>query len=141
MAEFRHSSSMGSRAVSSPRKRDDVASPLVPENLPDDDGGRDRHSRDRFPSFLSNFQSLSPYFGEDSRFHPYNSKISLLMLVVVLFVGLISIFSILNRMVQYYSSFSSHLYSQLTLRMRVSVYCILFFRITVFEIFIRFLRQ
>ncbi|GFY88210.1 O-fucosyltransferase family protein [Actinidia rufa] len=62
MAEFRHSSSMGSRAVSSPRKRDDVASPLVPENLPDDDGGRDRHSRDRFHSFLVQFPFLNvPY--------------------------------------------------------------------------------
>ncbi|KAL6983791.1 hypothetical protein U1Q18_017166 [Sarracenia purpurea var. burkii] len=101
MAELRHSSSMGSRAVSSPRKRDDVASPLVPEDLPDDDdgGGRDRHPRDRFRSFLSNFHSLCPYFGDDSRFHPHNSKISLFLLVIILLAGLIAIFSVLNRLV------------------------------------------
>ncbi|GFY91458.1 O-fucosyltransferase family protein [Actinidia rufa] len=113
MAELRHSSSIGNRAVSSPRKRDDVASPLVPENLPDD-GGRDRHSRDRFHSFVSNFQSLSPYFGEDSRFHPYNSKISRLLLVFVLFVGVISVFSILTRLVKEPPSLWENPYSATT---------------------------
>ncbi|XP_028114627.1 protein PECTIC ARABINOGALACTAN SYNTHESIS-RELATED-like isoform X2 [Camellia sinensis] len=97
MAELRHSSSMSGRSVSSPRKRDDVASPLVPENLPDD--GHDRHSRDRFRSFFSTFQSMFPFFGvDDTRFHPHTSKISLCLLLLVLLAGLISVFSILNRL-------------------------------------------
>ncbi|KAI8009980.1 hypothetical protein LOK49_LG06G01398 [Camellia lanceoleosa] len=95
MVELRHSSSMSGRSVSSPRKRDDVASPLVPENLPDD--GHDRHSRDRFRSFFSTFQSMFPFFGvDDTRFHPHTSKISLCLLFLVLLAGLISLFSILN---------------------------------------------
>ncbi|KAE9454150.1 hypothetical protein C3L33_13946, partial [Rhododendron williamsianum] len=69
MAELRHSTSLGGRAVSSPRKRDDVLSPLEPENLPDHDGGgRDRHPRDRFRSLLSSFQcSKISLFSDDSR--------------------------------------------------------------------------
>ncbi|XP_058191966.1 protein PECTIC ARABINOGALACTAN SYNTHESIS-RELATED [Rhododendron vialii] len=100
MAELRHSTSMGGRAVSSPRKRDDVLSPLEPENLPDHDGGgRDRHPRDRFRSLLSSFQcSKISLFSDDSRFHPYNSRISLFLLLFVLVAGLISVFSILNRL-------------------------------------------
>ncbi|KAH7858785.1 hypothetical protein Vadar_027997 [Vaccinium darrowii] len=96
MAELRHSTSIGARAVSSPRKRDDVLSPLAPDNLSDHDGGRDRHPRDRFRSLLSNFQNLSPCFSDDSRFHPYISKISLFLLLFVIVAGLISGFSILN---------------------------------------------
>ncbi|CAL5421251.1 unnamed protein product [Camellia sinensis] len=101
MAELRYASSMGNRAVSSPRKRDEISSPLVPETLPqdqDDDDGRDRHSRDRVHSFFPNFQSLCPYFGDDSRFHLYNSKISIFLLLLVLLAAFISIFSILNRL-------------------------------------------
>ncbi|KAF7123751.1 hypothetical protein RHSIM_Rhsim12G0108500 [Rhododendron simsii] len=100
MAELRHSTSIGGRAVSSPRKRDDVLSPLAPENLPDHDGGgRDRHPRDRFRSLLSSFQcSKISLFSDDSRFHPYNSRISLFLLLFVLVAGLISVFSILNRL-------------------------------------------
>ncbi|XP_028095856.1 protein PECTIC ARABINOGALACTAN SYNTHESIS-RELATED isoform X3 [Camellia sinensis] len=101
MAELRYASSMGNRAVSSPRKRDEISSPLVPETLPqdqDDDDGRDRHSRDRVHSFFPNFQSLCPYFGDDSRFHLHNSKISIFLLLLVLLAAFISIFSILNRL-------------------------------------------
>ncbi|KAF5940049.1 hypothetical protein HYC85_021216 [Camellia sinensis] len=101
MAELRYASSMGNRAVSSPRKRDEISSPLVPETLPqgqDDDDGRDRHSRDRVHFFFPNFQSLCPYFGDDSRFHLHNSKISIFLLLLVLLAAFISIFSILNRL-------------------------------------------
>ncbi|KAI7996206.1 Protein PECTIC ARABINOGALACTAN SYNTHESIS-RELATED [Camellia lanceoleosa] len=101
MAELRYASSMGNRAVSSPRKRDEISSPLVPETLlqdQDDDDGRDRHSRDRVHSFFPNFQSLCPYFGDDSRFHLHNSKISIFLLLLVLLAAFISIFSILNRL-------------------------------------------
>ena len=96
MAELRHSSSIGSRATASPMKRDDVTSPLAPENLPHDDDGRDRHSRDRVRSLFSNFQSL---YADETRPHSYNSKISLFVLILLILAGLLSLSSILNRLV------------------------------------------
>ncbi|XP_047328114.1 protein PECTIC ARABINOGALACTAN SYNTHESIS-RELATED-like [Impatiens glandulifera] len=97
MAELRHSSSLGSRAASSPMKRDDVSSPFVPDRQPDNDDD-DRHSKDRVRSLLSNFHSMCPYFGEESRFHPHNSWISLVLIFLILLAGLISIISIFNRL-------------------------------------------
>lgn len=98
MAELRHSSSIGSRATPSPMKRDDVTSPLAPDNLPhDDDGGRDRHPRDRVRSFLSNIQSLWPFFPDETRAHSHSSKISLFLFLLVILVGLLSLSSTFNR--------------------------------------------
>lgn len=101
MVELRHSSSLGNRATSSPMKRDEDSSPLVPDRQSDDDDDRDRdrHSiRDRPYSRLS-FQSLCPYFGDDARVSPYNSRISLLFIFLLVTAGLIAIFSIVKRLV------------------------------------------
>ena len=101
MIELRHSSSIGPRATSSPMKRDGDSSPLIPENYPDDDEDRDRHSskdRDR-PFSWYNFHSWCPFFGDDSRVSPYNSRISLCLLFVLVLAGLISAFSIVNHWV------------------------------------------
>ncbi|CAK9175993.1 unnamed protein product [Ilex paraguariensis] len=96
MAELRHSSSMSSRATASPMKRDDVSSPLSPDNLPYDDDD-DRHSRDRVRSFLSNFQSLLPFLGDETRVHSRNFKISLFLFLIVILAGLVLVSSIVNR--------------------------------------------
>lgn len=99
MVELRHSSSLGNRATSSPMKRDEDSSPLVPDRQSEDHDDRDRHSiRDRPYSRLS-FQSLCPYFGDDSRVSPYNSKISLFFVFLVVAAGLIAVFSIVRRLV------------------------------------------
>ncbi|CAK9176006.1 unnamed protein product [Ilex paraguariensis] len=98
MAELRHSSSMSSRATASPMKRDDVSSPLSPDNLPYDDDD-DRHSRDRVRSFLSNFQSLLPFLGDETRVHSRNFKISLFLFLIVILAGLVLVSSIVNRWV------------------------------------------
>ena len=83
--ELRHSSSIGPRATSSPMKCDGDSSPLIPENYPDDNEDRDRHSSkdcDRLFSWY-NFHSWCPFFGDDSRVSPYNSRISLCLLFVL----------------------------------------------------------
>ena len=77
--ELRHSSLIGPRATSSSMKCGGDSSPLIPENYPDDDEDRDRHSSkdcDRLFSWY-NFHSWCPFFGDDSRVSPYNSRISL----------------------------------------------------------------
>ena len=99
MVELRHSTSLGNRATSSPMKRDEDSSPLVPDRQSEDDDDRDRHSiRDRYYSRLS-FQSLCPYFGDDARVSPYNSRISLFFVFLVVAGGLIAVFSIIKRLV------------------------------------------
>ncbi|XP_022945581.1 protein PECTIC ARABINOGALACTAN SYNTHESIS-RELATED isoform X1 [Cucurbita maxima] len=98
MVELRHSTSLGNRATSSPMKRDEDSSPLVPDRQSEDDDDRDRHSiRDRYYSRLS-FQSLCPYFGDDARVSPYNSRISLFFVFLVVAGGLIAVFSIIKRL-------------------------------------------
>ncbi|XP_047318854.1 protein PECTIC ARABINOGALACTAN SYNTHESIS-RELATED-like [Impatiens glandulifera] len=96
MAEFRHSTSLGNRATSSPMKRDDESSPFVPDRQSDTET-YDRHSKDRVRSLLSNFHFMWSYFGEESRFQPQNSKISLLLIFFTLLIGLVSIISFLSR--------------------------------------------
>jgi hypothetical protein len=99
MVELRHSSSIGGRTSSSPMKRDDVSSPLFPDSQPNDDD-HDRHaSKDRDRPSWYNFQSLCPFFSDDARVSPYNSRISLFFIFVIVLVGAISVFSILNRLV------------------------------------------
>ncbi|XP_024994621.1 protein PECTIC ARABINOGALACTAN SYNTHESIS-RELATED isoform X3 [Cynara cardunculus var. scolymus] len=98
MAELRHSSSIGGRATPSPRKRDDVTSPLSTENHPprdDDDGGRDRYPRDRFRSLFSNhFQLLD----ESARFYSHNFKILLLFITILAFAGMYSVYSVISHL-------------------------------------------
>ncbi|MFS8030712.1 putative GDP-fucose protein O-fucosyltransferase [Helianthus anomalus] len=99
MAELRHNSSIGARATPSPRKRDDVTSPLSSDNnLPrdvDDDGGRDRHPRDRFRSLFSNhFQLLD----DSARVYSQNFKILLFIVTVVAFAGLFTIYSVITHL-------------------------------------------
>lgn len=92
LAELRHSSSVGTRASSSPMKRDEDSSPLFAENQPDDD---DRHtSRERERSFWSYLQLTCPYFSEESRFSLFFTRTSLLILFIVIITGLFSISSI-----------------------------------------------
>lgn len=80
-------------------KRDEDSSPLVPDRQSEDHDDRDRHSiRDRSYSRLT-FQSLCPYFGDDSRVSPYNSKISLFLVFLVVAAGLIAVISIVRRLV------------------------------------------
>ncbi|XP_059445707.1 protein PECTIC ARABINOGALACTAN SYNTHESIS-RELATED [Corylus avellana] len=99
MVELRHSSSIGSRATSSPMKRDDVSSPLFPDSQPNDDDDHDRHaSKDRDRPSWYNFQSLCPFFSDDARVSPYNSRISLFFIFVIVLAGAISVFSIVNRL-------------------------------------------
>lgn len=103
MAELRHSSSIGGRPTPSPRKRDDVTSPLSSENhLPhdddDDNNGRDRYHRDRFRSLFSNhFQLLD----DSARVYSYNFKILLIIISIVAFAGLYSVYSVISRLVSY----------------------------------------
>ncbi|CAN0896299.1 Protein PECTIC ARABINOGALACTAN SYNTHESIS-RELATED [Linum grandiflorum] len=105
MAELRHSSSLGARATatSSPMKREEKeSSPLIhhdksPAKVDDDDNGGDRRhhfARDRDRPFWSNL----PFLGDDLRFWYQNSRISMILLGVVAFVGLISIFSVFHRL-------------------------------------------
>ena len=83
--ELKHSSLIGPRATSSSMKCGGDSSPLIPKNYPDDDEDRDRHSSkdcDRLFSWY-NFHSWCPFFGDDSRVSPYNSRISLCLLFVL----------------------------------------------------------
>ncbi|XVE92308.1 hypothetical protein REPUB_Repub01dG0085600 [Reevesia pubescens] len=103
MAELRHSSSsLGSRATSSPMKRDEEASPLIHDHIPQgDDDDHPRHFvRDRDRSFWSQIQTLFPFFNDDPRVSQHGYRISLLLLLFVAIVGLISIFSILHPLVK-----------------------------------------
>jgi hypothetical protein len=97
MAELRHSSSLGGRATPSPRKRDDVTSPLSSSSdthlSHDDDGGRDRHPRDRFRSLFSNhFQLLD----ETAR---NNFKIFIFFVTLLAFAGVYSVYSVISHLV------------------------------------------
>lgn len=112
MAEFRHSSSIGSRAtassVSSPIKRDEVSvasSPLSPDNVPsveDDDNDRYRHSRDRGirSLFSTHFSSQFPFFhfSDGTRTLPYNSRLSLFVLLLILLAAGFLVSSIVRRL-------------------------------------------
>ncbi|PPD77276.1 hypothetical protein GOBAR_DD25800 [Gossypium barbadense] len=102
MVELRHSgSSLGSRASSSPMKRDEDASPLIFNDhvLRDDDDDHPRHSfRDRYRSFWSQIYSFFPFLNDDPRFSQHGSRISLLLLLFIAVAGLISFFSILQRL-------------------------------------------
>lgn len=95
MAELRHSSSLGARATSSPMKRDGDSSPLIPDN----DLSDDRHSpkdRDRPP--CSHFHHLCSFFTDDPRVSLHNSKISIFLVSLLILVGVISVFTILNKL-------------------------------------------
>ncbi|KAG4947262.1 hypothetical protein JHK87_043269 [Glycine soja] len=92
------SCSLGSRASNSLMKRDTGAgggdsSPLIPDNHLADDDVHDRHSskdRDRHMCF---------FFTDDPRVSPHNSRISLVFTLLLLLVGLVSLFTILNNLV------------------------------------------
>lgn len=95
MAELRHSSSLGARATSSPMKRDGDSSPLIPDN----DLSDDRHSpkdRDRPP--CSHFHHLCSFFTDDPRVSLQNSKISIFLVSLLILAGVISVFTILNKL-------------------------------------------
>ncbi|KAL5724925.1 hypothetical protein ACHQM5_008127 [Ranunculus cassubicifolius] len=96
MAELRHSSSIGTRASSSPKKRDEETSPLmIPEEQPDDED--DRHSsRDRDRPFWHQFYYL--LFDETRVSAQHHSKISLALLCLCVLAGFISIPLIWNRL-------------------------------------------
>lgn len=104
-AELRHSSSIGSRATPSPSASAVASSPLSPDyyspTADDDDNGRDRYPRDR--SFRSYFQPFLPQylFPSDDLYrpHPHRSKISVLILVAVIFAAVISVSSVVKRLV------------------------------------------
>ncbi|CAA0818263.1 O-fucosyltransferase family protein [Striga hermonthica] len=105
-AELRHSSSIGSRSTSSPSAASVAPSPLSADHHSsaaeddDDDNGRDRYSRDR--SFRSYFQPFLPqYFSPNDdlyRPHPHRSKISILVLIAVVFTAVISVSSVVKRL-------------------------------------------
>ncbi|KAL5159489.1 Protein PECTIC ARABINOGALACTAN SYNTHESIS-RELATED [Glycine soja] len=85
------------RASNSLMKRDTGAgggdsSPLIPDNHLADDDVHDRHSskdRDRHMCF---------FFTDDPRVSPHNSRISLVFTLLLLLVGLVSLFTILNNL-------------------------------------------
>ncbi|KAI3452660.1 hypothetical protein Pfo_009324 [Paulownia fortunei] len=104
-AELRHSSSIGSRATPSPSASAVASSPLSSDYhstaaTDDDDNGRDRYPRDR--SFRSYFQPFLPhyFFPNDDLYrpHPHRSKISILILVAVVFAAVISVSSVVKRL-------------------------------------------
>ncbi|GAB4829265.1 hypothetical protein Ancab_018932 [Ancistrocladus abbreviatus] len=100
LRELRHSSSMGNRASSSPRKqRDDDQSPFLPDHKPGTGGDDDhlRHPRDHRP-FWSHFQYVFPCSSDDSRVSNHSSRISLSLVVIVAIAALISIFSLVHRL-------------------------------------------
>ena len=104
--ELRHSSSIGPRATSLSMKHNSDSSPLIPENYPNNNEDRNWHSSkdcDR-PFSWYNFHSWCPFFGDDSRVSPYNSRISLYLLFVLVLAGLISAFSIVNHWVSAFVS-------------------------------------
>ncbi|KAL6010737.1 hypothetical protein ACLOJK_001179 [Asimina triloba] len=109
MAELRHSASLGSRAASSPMKRDEDSMPFVAEEH--DRGGDDddeRHpSKDRDRGFLSSFAyTACPFFfADDSRVPPHSSfvsdssfKIFVAFIALLLIAAVASFPSIWNRL-------------------------------------------
>ena len=105
-AELRHSSSIGNRATPSPSASAVASSPFSSDydsatSAADDDNGRDRHPRDR--SIRSYFQSFFPHFlfpNDDlHRAHPHRSKISTVILVAIVFAAVISVSSLVQRLV------------------------------------------
>ncbi|KAL4348013.1 hypothetical protein GQ457_17G001050 [Hibiscus cannabinus] len=106
MVELRHSgSSLGSRASSSPMKRDEDASPLIHDHISQDADDEDhpRHTpRDRDRAFWFQTHSLFPFLNDDPRFSQHSSRISLLLLLLIAVAGLISVFSILQRLTSPY---------------------------------------
>ncbi|KAF6157502.1 hypothetical protein GIB67_004440 [Kingdonia uniflora] len=100
MAELRHSSSIGSRASSSPLKRDEDTSPLI---IPEDDRyssrDRDRSSSSSSFFFSQHFSNLFPYVNDETRVSTQqHSKILLALLSLTLIVGFVSFPSIWNRL-------------------------------------------
>ena len=105
MAELRHTTSLGARTTSSPMKRDADSSPLIPAAedhhhhlADDDDEDRDRHSlKDRYRPL----QYLSSFFGDDPRVpNPiHTSRMSLFFTLLLILVGLLSLFLIVNKLV------------------------------------------
>ncbi|KAL1532749.1 protein PECTIC ARABINOGALACTAN SYNTHESIS-RELATED-like [Salvia divinorum] len=104
-AELRHSSSIGNRATSSPSASAVASSPFSSVyNSATASGGdhnvRDRHPRDR--SFCSYFQPFLPHFffpNDDlHRAHPHRSKISIIVLVAIVFAGVITVSSLVQRL-------------------------------------------
>uniref|UniRef100_A0A2P2L074 O-fucosyltransferase family protein n=2 Tax=Rhizophora mucronata TaxID=61149 RepID=A0A2P2L074_RHIMU len=99
MAELRHSSSLGARASSSPRKRDEDASPLIHETVPgDEDEDSSRHARhnfwrDRDRPFWFNV----PLFGDDLRVSSNYFRICIILLGLMASAALISVYWIYNR--------------------------------------------
>ncbi|KAK6922303.1 GDP-fucose protein O-fucosyltransferase [Dillenia turbinata] len=88
MVELRHStSSLGGRNSTSPMKRDEDSSPLVPDHRPiDDDDDHDRHPS-RYRSFFSDLHSHIP---EDVRVSLLNNnKISFCLLFLALLASVI----------------------------------------------------
>lgn len=131
MVELRHSSSIGSRAASSPLKRDDDASPFFPDNHQDDDDDHDRHSsKDRDRPCWYNFQSIC--FNDDTRFSPHNSRIWLFFGLVLVLAGLIAVFSIVNRLVSILTSRCLHFGNSICIAMlnqfSLSSICVWFIR-------------
>ncbi|KAJ8758866.1 hypothetical protein K2173_002645 [Erythroxylum novogranatense] len=97
MAELRHSSSLGGRASSSPMKRDGDVSPLIQDSVHDDDDRRHHFSRDRDRPFWSSL--IFSYFGDDPRFSLHSLRTpSLIVLAILVFAGLTSVYSIYNRL-------------------------------------------
>nr|XP_043607134.1 protein PECTIC ARABINOGALACTAN SYNTHESIS-RELATED [Erigeron canadensis] len=118
MAELRHSSSIGGRPTPSPRKRDDVTSPLSSSssstttethphpshfnnnNDDDDDGGRDRYPRDRIRSLFSNNTYLQ-LLDESGVIRVYiytHFKMLLLLSTLIAFAGLYSAYSLITHL-------------------------------------------
>lgn len=76
-------------------KRDGDSSPLIPDN----DLSDDRHSpkdRDRPP--CSHFHHLCSFFTDDPRVSLHNSKISIFLVSLLVLAGVISVFTILNKL-------------------------------------------
>lgn len=100
MAELRHSSSLGSRATSSPMKRDGESSPLVADSRPDDDDDGRHSARDRDRGLWNHLHTLyTLHFADDHRVSPHYSRISVFLLVALALAVLISVFSIVSRLV------------------------------------------
>lgn len=99
LAELRHSGSIGTRAASSPRKRDEDSSPLIHDHEPANDHIR-HSSRDRERPFWSHLSHIiCPFLSDDPRVSQHSSKIYLLLLAILVMAGLGSVFSIVNRLV------------------------------------------
>lgn len=128
--ELRHSSSIGSRASSSPMKRDDVSSPLSPDNHPSYDDDHDRHSsKDRDRHFWYHLPSICPFFNDDARFSPHNSRIWLLFVLFLALAGFVSVSSIVNRLVSILIARCSAFCKSNSYRRAFSVFLLCVFRL------------